>query len=183
MSRLPLVDPATATGPARDLLAAVQRSLGVTPHMTRAMANSPAVLKGYLELSGALATGALPLATRERLALAVAEQNSCSYCLSAHTYLARNVAKLAEDDIKAARRAESAEPLADAALKLAAAVTAGGGDLTDADLAAARAGGLDDAQIAEVLAHVALNVLTNYFNKAVEVDIDFPVVSPHTHAV
>ena len=160
----------------------MQRSLGVTPHMTRAMANSPAVLKGYLELSGALATGTLPLATRERLALAVAEQNSCSYCLSAHTYLARNVAKLGEDDINAARRAESAEPLADAALKLAAAITAAAVTSPMPTWRPRVPGGLDDAQIVEVLAHVALNILTDYFNKAVEVDIDFPVVSLHTHA-
>lgn len=150
--------------------------------MTRAMANSPAVLKGYLELSGFLATGTLPLAIRERLALAlaVAEQNSCSYCLSAHIYLARNAAKLDAADIEVARCAESTEPRADVALKLAAAVTASHGDLAAADLAAARAGGLDDAQIAEVLAHIALNILTNYFTKAVEVALDFPVVCART---
>ncbi len=86
MSTLPLVDPATATGAAADLLAAVQRGLGVTPNMTKAMANSPALLKGYLEFSGALSTGVLDSATREQIALAVAQDNGCSYCLSAHYY-------------------------------------------------------------------------------------------------
>ncbi|WP_131787959.1 carboxymuconolactone decarboxylase family protein [Protofrankia symbiont of Coriaria ruscifolia] len=182
MSRLPLVDPATATGAARDLLAAVQKGLGVTPNMTKAMANSPALLKGYLELSGALAAGALPAATRERLALTVAEENSCSYCLSAHTYLAANVAKLDDDDIKSARHAESADPAVDAALKLAATLLETRGKLNNSALTAARAAGLTDEQIAEVVGHVALNVLTNYFNNAVDVDIDFPVVTAHAHA-
>ncbi|MCW2749617.1 MAG: hypothetical protein JWR83_727, partial [Aeromicrobium sp.] len=85
MAALPLVDPATATGPAADLLAAVKKSLGVVPNMTRAMANNPALLNGYLGLNGALNGGVLPVATRESIALAVGQENGCDYCLSAHT--------------------------------------------------------------------------------------------------
>lgn len=177
MARLPLIDPAEATGPAADLLTAVRQALGVTPNMTRAMANSPAVLKGYLELSGALAGGTLPLAVREQLALTVAEENNCDYCLAAHSYLATNVAGLEDDEVTAARHARATDPTAAAALRLAAAVTAGRGALSDADFTAARDAGLTDGQISEVIGHVALNVLTNYFNKAVQTDIDFPVVS------
>jgi uncharacterized peroxidase-related enzyme len=182
MSRLPLIDPTTATGSTRDLLDTVQTRFGATINMTRAMANSPALLKGYLELSGALASGALPVATRELIALAVSETNACSYCLSAHTYLAQNVARLDDDTIEAGRNADSADPEIAAALTLAVAVTESRGDISDADLATARAAGLSDKQIAEVIGHVALTVLTNYFNKAVDVDVDFPVVTVHTHA-
>jgi uncharacterized peroxidase-related enzyme len=177
MAHLPLVDPATAATPVSDLLAEVQRRLGATPNMTRAMANSPALLKAYLDLSGALSRGVLDLATRERIALAVAQGNSCSYCLSAHSYLGEHVARLDADEIAAARKATASDFKAAAVLAFATAVNEGRGSVTDDAFTVARAAGLTDEEIAETIGHVALNVLTNYFNNAVDIDIDFPVVS------
>lgn len=178
MSRLPLIDPATAAGPVSDLFAQVQRRLGATPNMTRAMANSPALLEGYLDLSDALNKGVLNAATRERVALTVAQANTCSYCLSAHSYLAERVTRLDQDEITAARKASARDPKTAALLAFAAAVNDGRGTVTDDDLAAARAAGVSDEEIAETIGHVALNVLTNYLNKAADVDIDFPVITP-----
>jgi len=177
MTRLPLVDPATASGPTADLFATVQRTLGATPNMTKAMANSRALLKGYVELSGALSRGVLPAGVREQIALAVAQSNGCSYCLSAHTYLGENVAKLDTAELTAARKAVSADRKVAAILRLAVAVNDSRGDLAEDELDEARAAGVSDEEIAEVIGHVALNVLTNYFNKAADTQIDFPVVS------
>lgn len=176
MTLLPLLEATTASKPAARLLEAVQRSLGVTPNMTKAMANSPALLKGYLELSGALAGGVLPGTTRERLALAVAQGNACSYCLSAHSYLAEHVAGLSAAEIESARKSDAADPKVAALLAFATAVNDSRGAVTKDDLDAVRAAGATDEEIAETIGHVALNVLTNYFNKAADVDIDFPVV-------
>lgn len=177
MSALPLVDPATATGPVADMLAAVQRGLGVTPNMTKAMANSPALLKGYLGLSGALGAGVLRPAAREQIALAVAQDNACTYCLSAHSYLAEHVAHLSADDIAAARKSTAADTKTSALLAFATAVNDTRGSISTEDLAAVRAAGATDEEIAETIGHVGLNVLTNYFNKAAGVEIDFPAVS------
>ena len=177
MSHLPLLDPATASGHQTDMFAEVRRRMGAVPNMTRAMGNSPALLRGYLDLSGALSRGVLSAATRELIALTVAQGNSCSYCLSAHSYAAEHVAHLAADEITAARKATAADPKTTAILKFAATVNDGRGDIAAEDLAAARAAGVTDEEIAETIGHVALNVLTNYFNKAVDVDIDFPVVT------
>lgn len=178
MTSLPLIDPTTATGQTGDLLAAVHRGLGITPNMTKAMANSPALLEGYLELSGALGRGTLRPAVREQLALAVAQDNDCSYCLSAHSYLAENVAHLSADDIAAARKADASDPKTAALLAFAVSVNTTRGDISTSNLDAVRAAGATDEEIAETIGHVALNVLTNYFNKAAGVDIDFPVVLP-----
>ena len=177
MSVLPLIDPATASAPAAKLLAEVNRSLGVTPNMTKAMANSPALLGGYLGLSGALGRGVLDPATRERIALAVAQGNECDYCLSAHSYLAEHVAHLDADDITAARKAQATDAKTAAILALAAAVNDGRGETPVGVVDAARASGVTDEEIAETIGHVALNVLTNYFNKATGVEIDFPIVA------
>ena len=46
--------------------------------------------------------------------------------------------------------------------------------LSDADEAALREHGFSEGEIAEIIANVALNVFTNYFNVAADVEIDFP---------
>ncbi|WP_166875884.1 carboxymuconolactone decarboxylase family protein [Salinibacterium sp. ZJ450] len=180
MTRIPLIDPATATGAAAEQLDATQQAMGAVPNMARAMVNSPAALKGYLGLSGALGKGVLRNATRERLALAIAESNECAYCLSVHTYTGEHAAKLDEEDILAAREGSAVDPKENAILTFALAVNASRGDIADADFEAARTAGLSDAEIVEVIGAVGLNSLTNFFNKAMQTDIDFPVVLPGT---
>ncbi|MDT0306198.1 carboxymuconolactone decarboxylase family protein [Streptomyces sp. DSM 44917] len=176
------VDPAAATGPAAELLAEVRRTLGLTPNMTKAMANSPALLRGYLALSGALAGGVLPAGVRERLAIATAEYHGCAYCLSAHTYIGAHLAKVEEEELDAARRAQASEPHTAALLALSDAIARGRGAVGDEALRAARSAGVTDAEIGEVVGHLALNVLTNYFNLLAGVENDWPPVTPHAPA-
>jgi uncharacterized peroxidase-related enzyme len=177
MSRIPT--PTTEQAPAKSqpLLAAVNKQLGTVPNMFRIIANSPAALEGYLGFSGALGHGALPAATRERIALAVAEVNGCDYCLSAHTYLGRNLAKLDDAEITANRNGASNDVKADAAVRFAAKIARQRGQVTEADIEAVRKAGYGDDAIVEVIAHVALNVFTNYVNEVLKTDIDFPAVS------
>lgn len=157
-------------------LAAVKKQLGVAPNMFRTIAHSPAALEGYLGLNGALAKGSLDAATRERIALAVAEINGCNYCLAAHTYLGKNVAKLSDSEIDANRRGHSSDAKADAAVAFAAKVVATRGQVSDADISGVRSAGFTEADIIEIIAHVALNTLTNYVNKIAGTDVDFPEV-------
>lgn len=175
MSRLPAIQPEQATGKAKELLDAVQAKLKITPNMTRVMANSPAVLQAYLSFSGALAGGLLDAKLREELALEVGEQNSCQYCVSAHTAIGKMVG-LTETEIEAARDAESAHSKNKAALKFAREIVAKQGHASEADVEAVRAAGFSDGEIAEIISHVALNVFTNYFNNTAGVEVDFPVV-------
>jgi uncharacterized peroxidase-related enzyme len=180
MSRIPT--PATiadAPGPSQPLLEAVNAQLGVVPNLFRLVALSPAALEGYLQMSGALAKGALAAQTRERIALAIAEVNGCDYCLSAHTYLAKNLAKLDDAEISANRSGSSNDPKADAAVRFARKIAQERAHVSDADFAAVKAAGYDDAQIIEIVQHVALNVWTNYVNVIAGTDIDFPVVHAH----
>lgn len=174
MTRLPLVDPTTATGPASELLGQVKKGMGMVPNMTKAMANSPATLKAYLQLSGALAGGVLDAKTRERIALTMAQANECDYCLSAHTAMAPHY-KLSTDEVLQARSGAADDAKTDAILKFVRAV-ADRGDVTDEQVAAVRAAGVTDEEIAEIVANVALNTLTNYFNKVAGVEIEFPRV-------
>jgi uncharacterized peroxidase-related enzyme len=178
MSRMSI--PATieaAPVASQPLLQAVKQQLGIAPNLFRLVANSPAALEGYLGMLGALGKGALPAATRERIALAVAEINGCSYCLSAHAYLAKNLAKLDDAEIIANRSGTSNDAKADAAVRFAANVARLRGHVSDEDLKAVKAAGYSEAQVIEIVQHVALNTWTNYVNEVAKTDIDFPVVA------
>jgi uncharacterized peroxidase-related enzyme len=160
------------------LLDAVHKQLGVIPNLMRVVGNSPAALEGYLSLNGALAKGTIGAKTGERIALAVAELNSCSYCLSAHSYLASNLAKLDAAEIDSNRQGSSNDPKAAAAVRFASTVVTSRGHVSDADVAAVKAADYSNAEVIEIVLHVALNTLTNYVNEVARTEIDFPVVNP-----
>jgi uncharacterized peroxidase-related enzyme len=177
MSRIPT--PATidaAPAASRPLLEAVKKQLGVAPNLFRMVANSPAALEGYVSLLGALGKGSLPVATRERIALAIAELNACDYCLSAHTYLGR-VAKLDDSELASNRAGTSLDPKAAVAVEFASKVLKQRGHVSNEDLRAVEAAGYSDGEILEIVQHVALNTWTNYVNSVAETVIDFPLVS------
>jgi uncharacterized peroxidase-related enzyme len=178
MTTLPQIEPADATGATAEALTQVRKALGSIPNMAKVMANSPALVKGWLALSGALREGVLPAAVRERLAIASAEYNRCEYCLSAHTYLGANVAKLDAAELELARDAKSADPHVSALLKLSDAIVRGRGTVDETALKEARAAGVIDAEIAEIVGNVALNILTNYFNVLAGTENEWPPVTP-----
>jgi len=168
---------AAAPAGSQSLLKAVQAQLGSTPNLYRLVGVSPAALEGLLGLSGALGKGELSAQTRARIALTVAEANGCGYCLAAHTYLGKNLMRLSDVEMTANRNAASADEKADAAVRFAAALVRERGHVSEAAVQAVKAAGYSDAQLIEIIVHVAVNTLTNYVNEALKTDIDFPVVA------
>lgn len=173
MARIPQIDPAEATGRAKTLLGEVQETLGLIPNMTRAMANAPVVLEGYLRLSAALAGGRLSARDRERIALAVAQAMGCDYGLATHSALGR-MAGLTADQIRDSRLGTAVDPRSEALVRFALKVLDARGRVDDDDLDDVRAAGFDDGAIAEVVANVALGVFTNSFNLVAGTDVDLP---------
>jgi len=171
-----------APAAARPLLDGVKARLGRAPNLYLLTANAPAALEGLLALSGALGKGALDAPTRERIALAVANVNGCDYCNAAHGFISKNLLKLSDDDIAAAREGGAANARANAAVSLARKVALARGAVAEADIDAARRAGLTDAELVEVVAHVALNTFTNYINEAFKTEIDFPAAAPARRA-
>jgi uncharacterized peroxidase-related enzyme len=173
MPRLRAINPDDAHGRAKDLLQGVHARLGMTPNMMRTMANAPAVLDAYLAFSGALARGSLSTRLREQIALTVAEANGCGYCLAAHSALGK-AAGLSEEAMQDSRRGIASDSRASAALRFARRVVEERGWVTDADLGQVRRAEFTDGEIAEIVANVAVNLFTNYFNHVVDTDVDFP---------
>ena len=176
MSRIPAAT-ADLTPPASlPLLEAVRKDLGTVPNLMKTLASSPAALGGYLRLNAALAGGSLGAKTGERIALAVAEINRCGYCLAAHTYLGKHVAGLDDDEMTANRSGRSSDAKADAAVRFATIVARERGHVSNAALHDLQHAGFDHGEVMEIVAHVALNTLTNYVNEVAQTDIDFPAV-------
>jgi uncharacterized peroxidase-related enzyme len=176
MSRIPPVDRNTTNDGIRRNFDAIQQQLGVVPNMMRTITQSPSVLDGYLALASALRHGLLSPRLQEQLALVIAQDNECDYCLSAHTASGRGVG-LSSDEVVASREGRASDRKVEAALQFARAVVERRGGVSDQELARVREAGFTDGKIAEIIAHVALNVFTNYFNRAAQTDIDFPKVT------
>ena len=177
MPRIRPVDPNTADPEVQKVLASVRRTMGTVPNLISTMAASPAVARAYLSFSRELSTGALPPRLREQVALAVSEANGCGYCLAAHTALGRGVG-LSQEETRNARRGSSGNPRERAALAFALEVVQKRGAVSDGDVERFRQAGYSEGEVGEIVAHVALNVFTNYFNLVAQTEIDFPVPSP-----
>jgi uncharacterized peroxidase-related enzyme len=147
----------------------------MTPNLLRTLAHAPAALEAYLGFGQALGKGGLDAKTREAIALTVAEVNGCDYCASAHSALGARLG-VPPAELRANLEGRSTDPTLAAILRFARAVVVERGWVGDADLAAARAAGLDDGRITEVIAAVAANIFSNYVNHVARTEVDFPLV-------
>ncbi len=176
MQRITAINPAEATGKTKQMLDGVQAKVGMTPNLMKTLAAGPAALEAYLNFGAALTTGHLDGKLREQIALTVAQANSCEYCLSAHTAIGKMVG-LKPEELAASREAQSADPKRSAGLQFAQALVVQRGEVSDQAIAQVKAAGYSDGDIAEIVANVAINIFTNYFNHVARTEVDFPKVS------
>ena len=176
MSRVQLIDSSNTTANRQALLEQVHKAFGATPNMFKAVVNSPAALKSMWGSFGALGSGVLGAKLGEQIAVAIADKNRCEYCLAAHTVLGKGAGATAEE-MSAAQAGLSADPKTAAALTFALNVVSNRAQVNNEDVAQLRSAGFDDEHIVEILAHVALNIFTNYVNVAFDVPVDFPKVA------
>jgi uncharacterized peroxidase-related enzyme len=175
MSYVNLVNINDTTANRQAVLEQIKGAFGVVPNMFKAVANSPAALNSMWGSFGALGGGVIDAKLGEQIAVAVANRNSCDYCLAAHTVLGQKAGASA-DDMSAAQAGQSSDPQTALALRFALKLVEYRGQVTQADITELRVAGFDDQHIVEIVAHVALNLFTNYVNVAFAVPVDFPKV-------
>ncbi|MBP0583316.1 peroxidase-related enzyme [Labrys sp. LIt4] len=175
MTHVNLVDPASSSAAVKPTLDKINGAFGVIPNMFKAVANSSAALNSMWGSFGALSGGKLGSRLGEEIAVAIANVNQCEYCLAAHTALGRK-AGASVDEIAAAQVGKSSDPRTQAALTFALKIVRDRAAVSDTDIAALKAAGFDDEGVVEIIAHVALNLFTNYVNVALNVPVDFPAV-------
>ena len=175
MTRVPLIEAADTSGERKELLDQIKNTFGAVPAMFRATANSPAALKSMFGSFAALGQGSLPPKLGELIAIAIANRNSCEYCLAAHAALGRK-AGASSSEVADAQIGQSRDAQTSAALSFVLKLVDERGHVSETDIAALRSAGFDNERIVEVIAHVALNLFTNYLNVALAVPVDFPAV-------
>lgn len=172
MARFRLVDPDKAEGKAKELLEVLKKETGRAANIARLMANAPSVLEAYIGMNKALASGALPAQVREQIALTLANIYNCEYCVAAHTYIGKRVG-LSDEEIQAALKGTSSDKKTEAILALAKHLVKKKARVTDGDIEQVKQAGLSDEEIIEVIGHVALHTLTNYFSRVADTPVDF----------
>lgn len=176
MSRIPLVTKETASVEQKALLDGVQKSLGMTPNIMRALANSPAALKAYLGLLSSLDGTSIDAKTRESIALTTSGINGCDYCAAAHTTLGK-MRGLTDEEAQENLNGRSSDPVRAAVLQFARVIVEKRGWVDDLDLQHVRQAGLGDTEITEIVATVATTIFSNYFNHIAQTEVDFPAVN------
>lgn len=177
MQRIKALNPETTTGKSKEMFNAVQAKLGMVPNLMRTLGNSPAALNGYLSFSGALGSSSIGAKLGELIALTVANANSCDYCNAAHSFIGEKLVGIDMETIQAAREGKSTDAKIQAALTFSRTLVAKRGRINALELDLLVKAGYSEAAITEIIAHVGLNIFTNYFNNAVEVAVDFPEVT------
>jgi uncharacterized peroxidase-related enzyme len=176
MARIEPLDPRSATGESKELLDGIAQQNGKAINIQRVLAHSPVALQAYLGINGALAQGSLSPGLRERIALVVAQENGCGYCLAAHTFLGGK-AGLSEDEILAARRGEAGDEKERAVVEFAQTMVRERANVSDGDVQRLRDAGLFEGEVVEAVANVVLNIFTNYINHVADTPVDFPAAA------
>lgn len=177
MSRIGLIKHRNANDEQKALLDSIQSRLGMVPNLHKVLANSPVALRAFLGLQSLANGGSLTPKTRERIALALAQQNACEYCLTVHA-ISGSSAGLTGNEMAANRAGTSEDARAAVALTLARSLSVHLGDINDADLTEARRAGYTDADIVEIITHVGLNLLTNIIAKAADIEVSAKTTPP-----
>lgn len=170
------LQPQSVPAASQPLLAQIQQAFGATPNMFKAVANSPAALQSMWAAFGALGQGTLGARLGEQIAVAIANRNRCGYCLAAHTVLGQNAGASAAE-MAAAQAGQSDDAKTAAALAFALKVVEQRAQVGDDDVVRLRQAGFGDEQIVEIMAHIALNLFTNYINVALDIPVNFPKVA------
>ncbi|WP_027419335.1 carboxymuconolactone decarboxylase family protein [Crocinitomix catalasitica] len=174
-TRIETLNPETTTGKSKELFDVVQGKFGFVPNLVKVFGNSPTTLQAYLKLSELTASGNFKGKFVEQLALAIAEENDCNYCLSAHTAVGK-MNGLSEAETEQNRQGIAADEKTQAALQFAQSVTKNRGKVSSEEIAQIKDAGYNDSDILEIVLNVVSNTLTNYVNHIAETEVDFPSV-------
>lgn len=181
-TRIETLNPETTTGESKELFNAVQNKLGFIPNLIKVFGNSPATLKSYLSLGELTASGNFSNKFREQIALAVAEENDCNYCLSAHTAIGK-MNGLTAEQAEQSRQGIASDSKTQAGLQFAQAITRERGQVSNEAILAIKDAGYTDGDILEIILNVVSNTLTNYVNHIAETVVDFPSVETGKYTV
>ncbi|HEX6832506.1 MAG TPA: hypothetical protein VF132_03140 [Rudaea sp.] len=168
----------SAPRPSQALLAGIRNQLGLLPNLHRLLALSPAALGGFSGILSATSNDGLSPALRVGIALAVAEANADSYGVSMHRFFAGRDVGLSEDEIAANRSCDSHDPQRRVALRFVLSALRDKNAVPMDELEALSVAGFTNANVLEILQHVAFNTWSAYIAAVAALPVDFPLIVP-----
>lgn len=172
MSEFRIYDETNAPADAQPLLAKAKANYGMVPNLLGSLAEAPAALEGYMTLSGIFAKSTLSTEEKHVVLLAIAEENQCTYCVAAHTGLAKG-AGVADEIIESLRDDEAInDPKLEVLRNFTKKMVVERGFVGDEAVNAFLDAGFTKANIYEVVLGVGLKVISNYANHIAETPVD-----------
>jgi uncharacterized peroxidase-related enzyme len=178
MSRITVPNVASATGATAEVYAQVRKIAGGSvPNLFAAAGHvAPATLTAVLNAEGALGSGSLSKQDLETIKLLVSEQTGCDYCVAAHVMLGK-MTGLSAYALRAIRAGQpTGDAKRDALVHFVLNLHKTSGTISENEVAAIRAAGYTDTQLAEISLAIAMTIFTNTFNRINDTDVDFPPV-------
>lgn len=172
MSELKIHDETTAPPAARPLLEQVKHANGIIPNMLGVLAENPAALEGYLNLSRIFDSAGFSPLERQVVQLTVSIENACHFCVAAHSAAAA-AEGLDASVIEAVRTNQRiTDTRLDALRVFTRRMVHQRGFVSDTDVSVFLNAGWEKAAILGVVLGVALKTVSNYANHVAETPLN-----------
>ncbi|MEL6110058.1 MAG: carboxymuconolactone decarboxylase family protein [Planctomycetota bacterium] len=155
-----------------------ETNFGFVPNLAKAMANSPSLLRSYVDVQNHLKASAnLNQAEINVVQMAIAVENKCEYCTAGHTMAGKMFFKTPMDVMEQVRmRKAMNEPKLNSLRNFAILVYSKRGEVSPTDFQQFLDAGYTRAQALDVVACVAAKVMSNYTNSLAKTPIDAPLL-------
>ena len=162
----------TAPATSKPLLEQAKKNLGMIPNLERVMAESPALLEGYVHLWELFDTTSLSPIERQVVYQTANFENQCEYCVPWHTKLAQ-MAGMTPSEIEALRQgAELEDPKLESLRQFTKSLILNRGKIAEVELKAFFAVGYSAQQALEVILGIAIKTMSNYTNSIAGTPLD-----------
>ncbi|MGZ8239756.1 MAG: carboxymuconolactone decarboxylase family protein [Methylobacter sp.] len=173
MSQFYIHSISTAPAAAQPLLEGSLKKYGFVPNLHGGLAEAPAALQAYIELTALFDKTLLSPAERQVVLLAASVENQCTYCVAAHSMIAKQMVKTDAANVEALRKQQSLpDPKLDALAAFTRAVVKQRGRVCGKTLDNFITAGYSRAQVLEVVLGVAFKTLSNYTNHLIDTPLD-----------
>ncbi|AGC75772.1 putative peroxidase-related enzyme [Nonlabens dokdonensis] len=154
----------------------LEKQVGFVPNLYATYALSDYALSNYLTFAGSKTS--LNNKEKEVVNLAVSEVNGCSYCLAAHTAIAKGNGFTEEQILELRAGKASFQSSYDALAQLAKNITENRGKADNVIVDKFLAAGYSQENLIDTIVLVGEKTISNYIHNTTQVPVDFPAAQP-----
>jgi len=176
MVRISILEKDEISKDVQEIYAEIEDAFGKIPNLFKTYAHFPPLLKAnWNKVRAIMMQGNLRRKTKEAIALLVSKDNSCAYCVAAHTAALKSIGitekeiNIIENEIEKSMFTEKERELITFARK----ANKDPNGITDKEFGKLKKAGASDSEIVEVLGVMEIFTAFNKFLDSLNVEIDF----------